>query len=281
MNTIEDTLRSVDINYQEAETLLAFVLKKDTIYLKTHLNEVVDGGEKKDFIKLVQRREAGEPIAYLIRKKSFLDCDLKVNKNVLIPRFETETLVEEIIANQKKDQFDNLLEVGTGSGSIAICLAKHLNLRNILATDVSESALKVAQENIKKNNAKLDLMLANLLDEQVQDYFKNANNLLLVANLPYLPDSYLKEMSRDVKNFEPHLALFAKDNGLFLIKKLIEEFAIWLTNNKLKKYTIYLELEPFQTKKVSDHAYKLLENIEIKKTKDLKHDFRFLKISNF
>ena len=158
MNTIQKTLDSVDIPYIEAEILLAYLLKKDVVYLKTHLDELVDGRIKNDYLKLAYRRKAGEPIAYLIRQKNFLDCILKVNKNVLIPRFETESLVEWIIEDNKKYNLQNLLEIGTGSGCIAICLAKHLNLKQIIATDISESALRLAEKNSKKIKLKLNLL---------------------------------------------------------------------------------------------------------------------------
>ena len=280
MNTIDSNLRNLNIPYKEAELLLSFVLKKDIVYLKSHLDDTVDGKQKKDYLKLIRRREAGEPIAYLIRKKSFLDCDFKVNKNVLIPRFETETLVEQIIQEQKNNNLKNLLEIGTGSGCISICLAKHLNLDKIIATDISDSALRVADYNNKKLKTNVNFIKADLLSTEIKQMFNNDTNLILVANLPYLPYDYKQDMELEVKGFEPHLALFTDDQGLFLVKRLIEQFLVLLNESSIKKYVLYLEIEPFQINLIMEYAKKILGDVKIKKTKDLKHDFRFLKIYN-
>ena len=277
--TIKDCWENLNIPLKEAELLLSFVLDKDIAYIKTHADEHITSEQCDDYLSLIKKRENNEPIAYLISKKYFFDCELKVNKDVLIPRFETETLVEEVLKETKSDNYEVVLDIGTGSGCIAVCLGKHLLKTKILATDISKEALHIATLNSKNNSSSVVFYKSDLLgNRSLQLELKKYKNIIITANLPYLPFNYKKEMQADVLNFEPHLALFTKDDGLFLIKKMLLQIKVFLETSMITKMTIFLEVEPFQILKLKEVVKNLFLNNKIVVIKDLKNDNRFLKI---
>lgn len=193
----------------DCEILLAHVLKKPREFLYAHPNREVAENTKKKFEKLLRRRIKGEPIAYLISHKEFFGLDFYVDKRVMIPRPDTEALLEKIIKETKNKKI-TIVDVGTGSGCLAIALKKHLPQCEIIATDISKKALAVAGKNAKKHKVKIEFLHGDLLrplQEKVD---------LIVANLPYLP----KNVSRK-KNlkFEPQLALRNKGQTKRLLKQ--------------------------------------------------------------
>ncbi|MBN1494583.1 peptide chain release factor N(5)-glutamine methyltransferase [Candidatus Peregrinibacteria bacterium] len=202
--------------------ILSHVIKKEKSYLISHSEERLENIEYKRFVSLLHRIQTGEPAAYIIGKKEFFYIDFFVDKNVLIPRPETEHLVEEIIGLVKRN-FGNrrvrILDMGTGSGNIAVSLA--LNIKNslITAADVSKPALAVAKKNIKRHmlEDKIKLVYSDLLNE-INDEFD-----IIVANLPYIGRTENNFIAKEVENNEPHLALFGGANGLELYAKLFTQ----------------------------------------------------------
>jgi release factor glutamine methyltransferase len=178
------------------------------------------------------------PIAYLTHHKEFFDLDFVVNKNVLIPRPQTEILVEEILKNKN---IKTIADIGTGSGCIAVALAKNRPHWQVYATDVSAPALRVARANAKKNHVKINFKKGDLI--------KPLKNIMLdavVANLPYLPNKLKTHLNtpetRGLK-FEPARALFSGPDGLDLLKKFFQQ----LEEREQKPKYIYLEFDPNQT----------------------------------
>lgn len=239
----------------DVRLILEDVLKKDQSYFFAHPEAPVPNSAYQRFRRLIRRRKKGEPVAYLLCWKEFYGLRFKVNKNVLIPRPETELLVDKTISHVKsnpKKQLINILDIGTGSGCIIVSLAKTLAYDNIryFGSDVSELALKVAKENAKKLNikGKIKFIKSNLLASR--GIPKQID--ILLANLPYGP--------RGVKNprinyhnlsFEPEIALFASKNGLDLIERLI----IQISKRHLKPKLILLEIfenHPEPIKKLAD-----------------------------
>ncbi len=210
-----------------AEVLLSFVLGKNRDYLVTHPEAILTSEQESVLRELFVRFLKGEPVAYLTGEKEFYGLNFYVDKRVLIPRPETEMLVEEVIAfvsNLKKDAWYNnrplrIIDVGTGSGCIAISLAKHLPLENFTAGDISSEALQVAKNNAKRHE------VYNRINFQVSDLLENISGDfdIIVANLPYIGVEKFNFVSRATREYEPHVALFGGEDGLVLYKKLFQQ----------------------------------------------------------
>ncbi|NLK66766.1 MAG: peptide chain release factor N(5)-glutamine methyltransferase [Campylobacteraceae bacterium] len=194
-----------------AKELVKFHTGLDDTKLLLSLNEELD--KKSSFLLLVLRHTKGEPLEYITNKASFLDMEFYVEHGVLIPRFETEILVEKVI--EVASRFENLrvCEIGVGSGIISISLKKALPNAEITATDISDTALKVAKINAKKFNADIKLVKCSLLDD-VEGNFD-----IIVSNPPYIKDSY--ELDKWVLN-EPKEALFGGKKGHEILEEIIK-----------------------------------------------------------
>jgi release factor glutamine methyltransferase len=239
----------------DAEVLLSFVIKKPREFVLSHPEMVLTKEQIKSLEKLIDRRSKLEPIAYLTNHKEFFGLDFYVDKNVLVPRPETELLVETVIGNIESDSSVTIADIGTGSGCIAIALAKNLPKTKIFATDISKSALMVAKKNAEKHK------IANQIE------FKHGNLLdvldnpvdIIIANLPYVPRSeYKKEIS-----FEPEQALFGDYDGMEYLETIINQAPSKLTEGGI----IVLEIHPPQSSEVKKIAqdYFPESNIQIKK----------------
>ncbi len=186
----------------------------------------------------LDRLITGEPWQYIIEKTEFYGLDFKVNNNVLIPRPETEELVDWVLKTHRKNQL-KVLDIGTGSGVIAISLAKYLHQAEVTAIDISETALEVARENAESNQVEIDFRAIDIL---------KASNIsrkkfdLIVSNPPYVRNSERKLMQKNVLNFEPEKALFVNDDNALIFYKKIIEFAL---NNATQNSYIYFEINEF------------------------------------
>lgn len=263
----------------DAEVLLSFVIGKPREQLLIHPETKLSARQFKKFSSFIARRSRHEPIAHITGKKDFLGIDFAVNKNTLIPRPETEMLVEEAI---REFQITNLayrqagsklqiLDIGTGSGAIAVALAKNLPKAKIIATDTSPAALRVAKQNAKIHGVadRIKFIKTSLLP-------LNLNSKLLtlvVANLPYLPTRVWNRAMPDVKKFEPKSALLGGADGLNLIRKLLQEI-----KSKNIKGAVLLEIDPSQPKKLSSFTKKLFPRAIMETKKDLAGLSRMVKI---
>lgn len=160
-----------------------------------------------------KKLEKNYPIQYLIGYVDFYNCQINVNENVLIPRYETEYLVEKTIQLLKKKTIKTGIDLCTGSGAIAIALNKNLNIK-IDACDISDLALEIAKENNKNNNTDVFFFKKDILNEEIKGKYD-----LIISNPPYVKEN---EYTSPETKYEPSLALYAKDNGLEFYKKIIE-----------------------------------------------------------
>lgn len=242
--------------------------KSDLEYLKKYIKENnLDDTYYKESIK---KLESGLPIQYIIGSVNFYGNEIKVNKNVLIPRFETELLVDLTIKKIKKyfpNQKVDILDLGTGSGCIAISLKKEIN-SNIDALDISKEALEVAKTNALENHADI-----NFINEDMTKY-KEKRYDVIISNPPYI--RYDEEIMDIVKNNEPHLALYAKDNGIYFYQKIIENIN-YITN---EKYLVCFEIGYSQSTEIVNIAKRILGNINISVEKDYSNKERFIFITN-
>jgi len=223
----------------ESEVLIRKILDLDRSDFFTTLNNHISPIKISQIKKNLRKRISGIPLSHITKKREFFGIDFFVNENVLIPRQESELLVEEVIAFCRKHQKTNLtvVDVGTGSGALAISIAKNLENVNVIATDISQKALQVARKNAEKIHVsnKISFLHSNLLEN-----LKTPANVI-VANLPYLSTSEINTLSLEVKK-EPEIALFGGENGIDLIEKLIRQ-----TPKHLKKNgKLILEISPSQ-----------------------------------
>ena len=299
-NTIIDTIKSAGIDRREAEELLAYVIKKDRPFIKSHASTELNKSDIAGFYKLVKKRANNTPMAYLLGYQPFLNHNFKVTPHVLIPRPETEQLVELVLddtSNKKTGEFDKkllkgpdmiIVDIGTGSGCIACSLSKRLSRASVIASDVSEKALSVVKYNNRKLSTSVKVIHSNLLEQKLISEIKKQllvnkrknlkSQLLIVANLPYLPSSDAKTMQKDVVDYEPHLALFAGKDGLKLIKKLLLQIKNFKKLTESQTLTLWLELDPRQITPLSSYIKKTLPDAKIKVYKDLFGRKRFMRI---
>ncbi|MCL4867961.1 MAG: peptide chain release factor N(5)-glutamine methyltransferase [Anaerolineae bacterium] len=205
----------------EARMLLAYVLGAGDSYLLAHGEEEVAAAPHTTYLAYLQRAQRGEPIPYILGAAPFFDLRLKVTPAVLIPRPETEQLVELVMAwAKRRPQPDlHLVDVGTGSGCIAITLARKLPQTHITAIDVSPAALAVAQENARTYGVaqQIDFYEGDLLTPLTRPIS------LIVANLPYVTDGEWTQLDDGVKSYEPELALRGGQDGLTVVRRLLEQ----------------------------------------------------------
>jgi release factor glutamine methyltransferase len=212
----------------------------------------------------------GIPLQYVLGETQFMGLNLKVNSSVLIPRQETEELVDWIIQSHKKNELNKILDIGTGSGCIALALKKYFRNVEVHAVDVSEDALKIAQENALKN----DLQIIFHQIDIFSDGFKLPQNLdLLVSNPPYVKKSETNTMHPNVLNYEPHLALFVPDDDALIFYKRICELA---KRYLREKAWLYFEINQNLAEEMNQLLTKYnFKNIELKK--DISGNFRMIR----
>ncbi|MFA6429784.1 MAG: peptide chain release factor N(5)-glutamine methyltransferase [Patescibacteria group bacterium] len=223
-------LRPLDLStaHLEIELLLAHILKKDRSWVAVHDETPLTSRQNGLFEGFARRRLKQEPMAYILGHKAFYGREFLTDARALIPRPETELLVERAILHLKKQASSTLvIDVGTGSGAIAATIALEVPSATVIASDVDKKALALARKNIKRLRANVQLQQANLLDKSLLKQLgrSRAKQLVIVANLPYLPLSDRTILAKSVTKYEPIQALFTKDHGLFLLRALIEQLA--------------------------------------------------------
>lgn len=209
----------------DARMLLQHVLTVDHAFLLTYPDQVLAPQQIEDFFRLVKRRIDGIPVAYLTGERAFYDLTFKVTEAVLIPRPETELLVELALERIPVDQPLRILDLGTGSGAIAITLAKHRPQTQVVAIDVSADALAVSRWNAKNLQVdNLSWVMGSWFDELSAQKFD-----LIISNPPYVAENDPHLRQGDLR-FEPQIALSAGSNGVACIRHIIEAAPKYLTN---------------------------------------------------
>ena len=232
-------------------------------YLKKYLpsDKLEDG---------IKRLNNGEPVQYIVGNVDFYGYKINVNKNVLIPRFETEELVFKTINLIKKNLNKNIkvLDIGTGSGCISIALKKEIPGLDITAVDISEDALVVAKNNALENNCEINFIKSDLFNN-IDDKYD-----LIISNPPYI--SYDEQIMDIVKKNEPHLALYAKNNGLYFYEEIIKNSSNYLNDKNI----IAFEIGYLQANEIKKMSHKYYPNANIIIEKDMQEKDRFVFIIN-
>ena len=217
----------------DAEVLLGHLLEKSRLQLYLHFEMPVFQEHLTLFRELIKKRIARTPVSYLTNQKEFMSLDFYVDERVLIPRPETEQLVETILSTETENP-QRLLELGTGSGAIAASLALQQPEWEIVATDISEPALAVARKNAETHacTAQIEFLSGDLF-EPIETVNTNGNPRFdwIVCNPPYIKNTERDTLSPDVRDYEPEIALFAGADGLAVIRRLIAEAPKYLAPN--------------------------------------------------
>lgn len=211
--------------------VIEYVTKSSIPALLSDKNTKITTEEVLKIDKIVERLQRFEPIQYILGETEFYGLPFIVNRDVLIPRPETEELVE-LILNENKGNKPHILDIGTGSGCIAISLQKHLHETQVTGWDISDKALSVAKINSDNNNVKVTFNQVDILS----DYPNNQHFDIIVSNPPYVLDSEKTDMHTNVLDYEPHTALFVSDHDPLLFYNRIADVATHLLENGGKLY---------------------------------------------
>ena len=263
----------------DASVLLARIVEHPRSWILAHPELTLTNEQQKGLDTSLSRLQNGEPFPYVLGRWEFLGLEFDVTPDVLIPRPETELLVEEAIAwLQKNPTKPKVADVGTGSGAIAVSIAVNVPKANILATDISANALLVAKRNAEKHgvNGRIEFAECDLLPEsKVESRKSDLRPLtlgLICSNLPYIPTNTLKHLP--VYQREPTLALDGGEDGLDSFRKLLNIVPDWLTPNAL----MLLEIESTLGEQTTQLARQYFPNAHIKLHQDLTGRDRLLEI---
>jgi len=212
----------------DAELLLARALACDRVSLYTRFDDVVNGPTLDAFRALVQRRAAGEPVAYLMGTKEFYSLSFAVSPSVMIPRPETEFVVVEFLEQAKGREAPNVVDLGTGSGAIAVTVSMHRPDAKVWAVDRSAEALEIATENARQHDVadRVTFCQGDLFDP-LPDELKGQVPFVL-SNPPYIPSGEIDALPPGVKDYEPHAALDGGPDGLDVVRRIVTDSPAWL-----------------------------------------------------
>jgi len=211
----------------DSEILLSNSIKRDKKHIILNPKEILNSEQLRKFKSLIERRKKGEPIAYIINKKEFWKDEFFVNKDVLIPRPDSELIIEQVLKIYSKDGQLQVLDIGTGSGCILLSILKERSNFYGTGIDISKKSINVSKFNAKQLN------LTNRVKffHSSVDNFNNGKYDIIVSNPPYIEQLSLKYLEKDVVNFEPKLALSGGFDGFSKIRKVINKASILIKKN--------------------------------------------------
>lgn len=288
--TLQDILSRyrTRIDSLDIELIVAHVLDRSREFVLTHPEYVFAGTQLEEITELLNRRTRHEPLAYLLGHREFFGLDFRVTKDTLIPRPETELMVEEIVRSTERKNSVNgtgcIIDVGTGSGAIIIAVANELskleseNERHIFfGIDISSEAIEVAKGNAKSNHlgekiffAKSDL-LENISSSILE---KKIDTLTIAANLPYLSHAIYESSMPDVKNFEPKSALVSEEDGLHHYRRLLEQVRALHEKKTDMPIELFFEIGPEQRNAIEKLIRTFFPRTNAHTSKDLSGKYR-------
>ncbi|MBQ2639660.1 MAG: peptide chain release factor N(5)-glutamine methyltransferase [Bacilli bacterium] len=254
------------IHSDYVKMLLGDILNLNPLELLNHLDEYVDEDKVKLFKEEMKSLKEGKPIQYVLGHVNFFGNKFYVNKNVLIPRFETEELVEKTIEyiNKYFNRPIDIIDLGCGSGVIGLTLEKKVSTKSVDLIDISKEALEVTKENIKNLKSKANTIESNFFENVDKKYD------LIISNPPYIKTN--EEIEVIVKENEPHLALYAGVDGLDCYKKIIENIKPHMKDRCI----IAFEIGCDQTEDIKKLINKYLDDVRIEVKKDLSNRDRMI-----
>ena len=220
----------------DVETLLQKVLGVDRLYILLNLDRVLSNDEEQLFNKFIEERLNNRPIAYIVGNREFMGLDFYVQEGVLIPRPDTEILVEEVIELAKDKGKVNILDIGTGSGAITVSLAKYLENAKVTSVDISDIALEIGKRNAMENNVvdRIDFIKSDLFSA----LDKNVKFDIIVSNPPYIKREVIETLDKQVKDFEPYNALEGGIDGLDFYRAITTQAKDFLKEGGILAYEV-------------------------------------------
>ena len=304
MPTIETLLHNTGtgISRFESEILIAHTIKKTRTLVIAHPEYPVSEKQSNQFASYILRRMRHEPIALIVGHKEFYGREFSVDQYTLIPRPETELLVENVLDHIAETHNGDLrrhlprehastfiIDIGTGSGNIIITLSEEITAREedkkyftFIATDISKDALDMARKNAKRLGARKNIRFirSDLLEKIPKKKFLDANEIIIAANLPYLSEEEFRRAPLDVRNFEPKSALESGLSGLDHYQRLLEELRQLIEKQKItSQVTLFLEISPSQEASVQRCILAVFPKSTTVLFQDLAKKYRLVKIS--
>lgn len=250
------TSKNIEDARLNVQLMLCHILKCDKISLYMKFDYPLDEIEIQTLRTFLKRRSLKEPLQYILGEAPFFDFMLKVNPSVLIPRPETEELVDLAVRSADKTKPLKILEVGTGSGAISIALAKFLPSSNLTTTDISKEALQTALENAKSVGVsnQINFVVHDFLNEAITDVFD-----MIISNPPYIEKAEVQQLADEVKNFEPVISLTDGADGLAFYRRFAQIVKTNLTSNGF----LFLEMNADSAEKIKNILSPELFSVEI------------------
>ncbi len=295
--TIKDLLKKYqgEIDRLDLEVLLAHSLGKTREFVLIYPEKELTSYQSSVISKLLKRRISGEPIAHLTKHKEFYGLDFIVNKHTLVPRPETEMLVENVLSHVISHQSlkkVSIIDIGTGSGCIITSIANTLENNKKQSTldakciycaiDISKEALKIAKKNatIHKVDKKIKFLPGNLLTPLIENYkLENKDSkIIIIANLPYLSKEIYESAPIDVKKYEPKSALYSPEQGLQHYRKLLLQIRENLASHSTLHISCFLEISPEQKQQITKVITTIFPLAQIEFKKDLAGKWRVCRI---
>jgi release factor glutamine methyltransferase len=254
--------RGIESSRLDAEVLMADLLDMERINLYVKYDYPLKSTEINSYREMIKKRAQHIPVAYITEKKEFMSLEFTVREGILIPRPDTENLVEAVIEYCRNKELDKpqIIDVGTGSGAIAVSLAHYLEDSKVVGVDLSAQALKVARENMEKHklSERMSILKSDLLAEFIKREIKGID--IIVSNPPYISEAEMEELSPEVKK-EPETALKAGKDGLDYYRRLIPEAEKVLKEGG----SLFLEIGYRQAEAVSELFGDRWKDVEVKK----------------
>ena len=255
--------KEIDTARLDSQLILGKVLNKDKIYLMINSNKEVEKEKEEEFLNLINKRMENMPVRYILGEVDFMGLDFYIEEGVLIPRSDTEVLVEEVLKIIVEDEKLYVCDLCSGSGAIGISLAYYRKNIMVDLIDFYEKPEKISKKNIIKNNLEnqVKFIKSDLLKEPIKELKKYD---IIVSNPPYIKEDVIETLMDDVKNYEPRSALSGGDSGLIFYERIVEESKKVLKENGILAFEIGYDQGDFVSNIMKNNGY-----IDIKVVKDL------------
>ncbi len=263
-------LKNSDSPHLDSEVLLSFVMQKNKAFLYTHPEHTLTAKQTQQYKQYIHKRADDYPVAYITNTKSFYELDLYVDERVLIPRPETEIIIDHIRTTCTITPSTTIVDIGTGSGCVAISLARLFPDTQVIASDISKNALAVTRKNIHRHNIHNITVLHGHLWEPIKAHLTTLpEHLIIIANLPYLDDQDIKHTLRH----EPSLALYATQEGRALYAELVMQLSQSIPTAQIH---LFCEIDPPQYEPLAKTVQTIFPTISISQLPDLHNHTRYL-----
>lgn len=255
--------KEIDTARLDSQLILGKVLNKDKIYLMINSNKEVEKEKEEEFLNLINKRMENMPVRYILEEVDFMGLDFYIEEGVLIPRSDTEVLVEEVLKIIEEDEKLYVCDLCSGSGAIGISLAYYRKNIMVDLIDFYEKPEKISKKNIIKNNLEnqVKFIKSDLLKEPIKELKKYD---IIVSNPPYIKEDVIETLMDDVKNYEPRSALSGGDSGLIFYERIVEESKKVLKENGILAFEIGYDQGDSVSNIMKNNGY-----IDIKVVKDL------------